>query len=111
VIKKDFAEKDRRRYDFFKQLLERCRQKTNLFSNISPVGYQNWVNAGAGKSGLMWSLVIMDKAARVELFLCAPAAEINQKRFEAMLTHKDEIEKIFGEPLLWDFQGYQESST
>lgn len=103
-IKKEFAEKDKRRYEFFEQLLERCRQKTSLFSNVSPVGYQNWVTAGAGKSGLMWTLCAMEKVARVELFFCAPTAEVNQKRFEALLARKDEIEKKFGESLLWDFK-------
>jgi hypothetical protein len=103
-IKKEFAEKNKRRYEFFEQLLERCKPKTNLFSNVSPVGYQGWVNAGAGKAGLMWSLVAMGKSARVNLFFCAPSAETNQKRFEFMLEHKDEIEKSFGESLIWDFK-------
>lgn len=103
-IKKEFAEKDKRRYEFFEQLLERCRQRTSLFSNVSPVGYQNWVNAGAGKAGLMWSLAAMEKSAKVDFFFCAPTAETNQTRFKAMLVHKDEIEKNFGEPLHWDFK-------
>jgi hypothetical protein len=103
-IKKDIAEKDQRRYEFFQRLLERCRQKTNLFSNISPVGYQGWVNAGAGKSGLMWTFVAMGKTARVELFFCASTAEVNKKRFNEILVEKDEIEKSFGELFVWDFK-------
>lgn len=104
AIKTEFVEKDKRRYEFFEQLLEHCRQKTNIFSNVSPVGYQNWVNAGAGKSGLMWTLCATEKVSRVELFLCAPTAEVNQKRFDALYACKDEIEKRFGEALLWDFK-------
>jgi len=103
-IKKEFAEKDKRRYEFFKGLLERCKMKTYLFSNVSPVGYQGWVTAGAGTAGLMWALVAFDKSARVELTFCASPAEINQKRFEVMLSHKDDIEKRFEEPLVWDFK-------
>lgn len=103
-MKKDFAEKDKRRYKFFEQLLDRCRQKTNLFSNVSPVGNKNFINAGAGKSGLIWSIGGTEKDARVDFGFNASAAEVNQKRFEAMRTHKDEIEKIFGEPLTWDFK-------
>jgi hypothetical protein len=103
-IKKEFAEKDRRRYEFFQQLLDRCRQKSNLFSNISPIGYQNWVNAGAGKAGLMWTLVAFEKSSRVDLYLCAPSAEVNKKRIDAMQAYKEEVEKKFGEPLLWDFK-------
>lgn len=103
-IKKEFAEKDRRRYEFFEQLLERCKSKTSLFSNVSPVGYQSWLNAGAGKAGLMWSLVAMNKSSRAELFFCAPTFEMNKKRFEVILRHKEDIEKRFGEPLTWDFK-------
>ncbi|MBE0504020.1 MAG: DUF4268 domain-containing protein [Desulfuromonadales bacterium] len=102
--KKQLADKDKRRYEFFERLLERCRYKTNLFSNISPVGYQNWVNAGAGKSGLMWTFEAMEKSSRVDLFLCATTAEVNQKRFEALLAHKEEIEQRYGEPLLWEYK-------
>ncbi|MGH9932653.1 MAG: DUF4268 domain-containing protein, partial [Pyrinomonadaceae bacterium] len=103
-IKKDLAEKEKRRYEFFEQLLERCRKRTGIFSNVSPVGYQNWLNAGAGKGGLMWSLVAMEKTARVGLFFCGPTVEVNQKRFNALLARKDEIERSFGEALLWDYK-------
>jgi hypothetical protein len=91
-------------YEFFQQLLERCRPRSTLFSNVSPVGYQNWVNAGAGKSGLMWTFCAMGREARVELFFCASDAEVNRKRYDAFLARKDEIEKAFGEPLFWDFK-------
>jgi Domain of unknown function (DUF4268) len=46
----------------------------------------------------------MEKSSRVELFLCAPIAEVNKRRFEALLARKDEIEQRFGEPLLWEFK-------
>jgi len=74
-IKKEFAQKDKRRYEFFEQLLERCKSKTSLFSNVSPVGYQGWLNTGAGKAGLMWSLVAMNESARAELFGRAPGSD------------------------------------
>ena len=44
----ELTEKDKNRYKFFDQFLSLCNQKTSLFSSVSPVGYQNWVNAGAG---------------------------------------------------------------
>jgi hypothetical protein len=102
--KKDLAEKNKKRYEFFQQLLDRCREKTNLFSNISPVGYQNWVNATAGKGGLAWSMVAMGKTSRIDLYFYSLSAETNQKRFEALVAHREEIEKSFGEPLSWDFK-------
>jgi hypothetical protein len=103
--KKNLVEKDKKRYEFFSQLLDHCREKTNLFNNVSPVGYQNWVNAGAGKGGLSWSLVAMEKKpSRIELYIYGQTAEINKGRFEAFAAHKEEIEKAFGESLIWDFK-------
>lgn len=103
-VKKEFAEKDKYRYEFFEQLLTRCNEKTNLFSNVSPAGYQNWVNAGAGKMGLGWAMTIMRKAARVELYLAGPDPELIKQRYDLLLSHKPEIEETYGGPLIWDFK-------
>ncbi len=101
-IKKQIAEGDEIRYEYFDQLLKLCNQKTNLFSNVSPVGYQSWITAGAGKAGLGWSFVASKKNARVELFICGDAG-INKKRFDKLALHKKQIEKSFGESLSWEF--------
>jgi hypothetical protein len=74
-----------------------------VFNSVSPVGYQNWVNAGAGKAGIMWTFVAMKKTARTEFFLCHSKFEINKARYEKLLTQKTNIEEKFGEPINWDF--------
>lgn len=103
-IKKELAERDQKRYIFFEQLLTLSNKKTNLFNNISPNAYQGWVGAGAGKFGLAWNYVIMLSKSRIEFFICSPDAEINKKRFEYFLSHKNEVENDFGEKLDWDFK-------
>jgi len=100
-IKKEFAEKDQRRLEFFRQLLELSNSRTPLFKNVSPAGYQSWVNAGAGKAGLAWDYVVRRHDARVDLFLWLDA-ETNLKRFNILKAKKEEIESAFGEPLEWD---------
>jgi len=66
--KQQLAERQLRRLDFWKQLLEKAKSKTNLHTNVSP-SKDNWVTAGAGKSGMGWSYSItMDKGS-VELFI------------------------------------------
>jgi hypothetical protein len=102
-IKKEFAEKDQKRLEFFRQLLELSNAKTALFKNVSPAGYQGWLNAGAGKSGLAWSFVVRRNDGRAELFLCSDA-QTNLKRFNNLLSKKEEIETAFDEPLEWDFK-------
>lgn len=103
-FKKEMAEKDKKRYQFFEQLLELSNKKMSLFNNVSPVGYQNWLGAGAGKAGLAWTYVIMISKARTELFLCSPDGELNKKRFEQLHSKREVIETEYGEPLDWDYK-------
>lgn len=100
-IIKEFAEKDQRRLEFFRQLLELSNARTTLFKNVSPAGYQSWINAGAGKAGLAWDYVVRRHDAKTELFLCSDA-ETNLRRFNSLFAKKEEIESAFGEPLEWD---------
>jgi hypothetical protein len=102
-IKKEFAEKDQRRMEFFRKLLELSNARTPLFKNVSPAGYQSWVNAGAGKAGLAWDYVVRRHDAKVDLFLWSDA-ETNLKRFNILKARQEEIESAFGEPLEWDFK-------
>ncbi len=89
---------------FFESLLQKSKEKTRLFNNISPVGYQSWINAGAGKNGIAWSLVILRDKARVELFFYHTDKEVNKNRFEFFYKKREEIENKFGESLKWDFR-------
>jgi hypothetical protein len=102
-IKKVLSEKEKRRYEFLQKLLFICRQNTNLFNNVSPKSYDDWVETTSGKSGLKWQFTVREKYARVEFWLVA-SAETNLKRYGFIINHKDDIEKKFGEPLIWDLK-------
>jgi hypothetical protein len=103
-FKKELAERDQKRFDFFEQLLELSNKSTSLFNNVSPVGYQNWIWAGAGKSGLSWAYVIMVSKARVELYMGSSNGDLNKKRFDYLFSNKGEIEQQFGEQLEWNYK-------
>lgn len=101
--KQHLAERHLRRLDFWTQLLERAKQKTNLHSNVSP-NKENWVTAGAGKSGMGWSYAItMDKGS-VELFIDRgpEKKEETDTIFDKILADREQVEKRFGESLIWD---------
>jgi hypothetical protein len=100
---KDFSGNEIKRYEFFNQFLTLCNKKTNLFKKISPVGYQSWINAGSGTSGISWLIVANNKSAHVDLYFGSPNSDINRTRFEYFASKKQEIEEKFGEPLIWDF--------
>jgi hypothetical protein len=103
-IKKEFAGREKQRYEFFEQLLEKSNKKTSLFANVSPTGYQHWINAGAGKFGLGLSYVVKLNQSRVELFIAGLEAEQNKARFDTLKEKGNEIEAAFGEPLEWDYK-------
>jgi hypothetical protein len=102
--KKELAERHKKRLDFWKMLLERSKEKTKLFSNVSPSIY-SWIGTGSGKSGLTFNYVVTYRYGQVELYIDRgkDSEEENKKIFDQLYKDKDEIEKSFpfGEKLKW----------
>lgn len=103
-IKTDLSVKDKKRFEFFSQLLNYSNSKSKLFNNVSPVGYQNWVMTGAGKSGLSWVYSILSNKSIIHLYFGSPDAQKNKGRFQKLLNHKSDIENEFGNILEWDYK-------
>lgn len=96
----DLAERHKLRLKFWEQLLEKAKAKTNLHAKIKP-GKENWISAGAGKTGLGYNYVVRMDDAQVELYIDRGEGEWNKKVFNALIQHKLEIEDLFGGPLDW----------
>jgi hypothetical protein len=96
----DLAERHVLRLKFWGELLEKAKTKTKLHAKVSP-GIENWVSAGAGKSGLGFNYVVRMDDAQVELYIDRGEAEWNKMVFNTFLQHKVEIEELFGGPLDW----------
>lgn len=101
-VKKEIAEGANTRRLFWTQLLDRARAKTKLHSAISP-GERGWIATGAGKAGLAFSYYITRHTANVELYIDRGQGldNENERRFDELFAHKDEIESMFGGPLDW----------
>lgn len=101
--KKEMAERDRLRYDFWKSLLERSKEKTNLHANISP-GIANWIGAGSGVRGLGFNYAVTFKFGQAELYIDRgkDSDDENKRIFDELNSQKAEIEKDFGEKLRWE---------
>lgn len=102
---KKYVERYILRKEFWTQLLEKAKEKTDLHSNISP-GKYSWVAATAGKRGVIYSYVITNKYAGVEIYLDKGKKfedpNINKIRFDQLYEHKEEIERDFGGRLNWE---------
>ena len=101
--KQDLAERHLKRLEFWKQLLDKAKEITPLHANVSP-GKDNWVTAGAGKSGMGWSYSItMDKGG-VELYIDRgpDKKEETDQIYEMIVKDQDKIEEAFGDNLEWD---------
>jgi len=97
--------KEKLRLKFWEQLLDKEKLKTNLHSNVSP-GKYHWIGTGAGKSGISYNFVILNSYVGCEVYLDRgkrfAEPNINKKRFDELSTHRDEIEKLFGDKLNWE---------
>ncbi|GAP21874.1 DUF4268 domain-containing protein [Leptolinea tardivitalis] len=96
----ELAERHVLRLKFWGELLEKAKAKTKLHAKVSP-GIENWISAGAGKSGLGFNYVVRMDDAQVELYIDKGEAEWNKKVFNTFLQQKVEIEGLFGDPLDW----------
>lgn len=101
--KKEFAERHKKRFEFWKTLLEKSKPKTSLHSNISPNIY-SWIGTGSGVRGLGYNYVITYKYGGVELYIDRGkgAEEENKRIFDEFFSHKKEIENVFGDKLDWE---------
>ena len=96
--KRDWGERQRLRYDFFKGLLEYAKSVTQLHANISPTT-SNWVAAGSGVRGIHFTYAVLMHDSRVELSISA--TDDNKRIFNTLLQVKSEIEEEFGSELEW----------
>jgi len=91
-IKKDWAERHKKRFQFWKKLLEKTKSKgVSLFENIKP-GRDHWLGTGAGKSGLSFNYLILKNSSRIELYIDTGNKEENKRFFDHLYAQKRDIE-------------------
>jgi hypothetical protein len=101
--KKELAERHKKRLKFWEGLLEKSKKRTPLHSNISP-SINSWIGTGSGKRGLGFNYVVTYKHGQIELYIDRgkDSQDENKKIFDDLQSHKDEIEKEFGNKLKWE---------
>jgi len=101
--RKEMAEKHKLRYDFWRTLLEKSKEKTELHANISP-GTSNLISASSGVRGLGFVYTVTFKSGQVELYIDhgKDSEDENKKIFDGFYSKRAQIEKDFGGELSWE---------
>lgn len=93
-------DKTARRKKFWEELLPELNHPI-LFTKISPTK-AFWLSAGAGMSGLYYTLIVTNSYAAIEFTLDRALNEDNKRYFNIIETYKTDIEQKFGKSLIWD---------
>ena len=102
--KEELANAQITRNEFWHLFLPKFNEKSSLFSgrNIDPNQYDHWFSTGSGISGVPFSFIITKTYAGVELSINTGTQDDNKKLFDYFYKNKNEIEKSFGDNLLWE---------
>jgi len=99
------------RYDFWKSLLERRKNMTGVYEDISP-NTNNFIGKESWKSGLYFYFTITNNFGQVKFYIDRgkDKKEENKRIFDSFYEHKKEIEGAFGEELSWERRDTQRFS-
>lgn len=90
------------RKDFWTIVLNKLKDRTNLFNAVSP-SESSWLGAGSGKRGIQYTMWVTQDDARLSLYIDRgkDSEEENQAILEKLELHKVEIESIYGDKFEW----------
>jgi hypothetical protein len=61
-----------------------------------------WLSAGAGISGIAYTLITTKSYAAIELTINRASKEENKRLYNSIEKHRQEIEKTLGRALIWE---------
>ena len=107
-LAEDGVERFTRRRKFWGELLAELNHPI-LFQRVSP-SKDYWLIAGAGISGLSYTLLITKSYTAIEFSINRASKEDNKRIFNSIEKNKSEIEERFGYPLLWEIMSESKMS-
>lgn len=100
--KKELAEHhiSQLRKQFWSQLLESSKGRTNLGENRSPSD-DHWLTIAAGRSGISYNYLIWTDSGGIDLKIDVGQQDRNKAIFDQLSAEKDAIEAEFGQAFNW----------
>ena len=89
------------RTEFWHKTLEALEHAhLELYQNVGP-SKEHWLSAGAGLSGIHYSMIFSKDEARVDFVLSRGAKEENKVLFDYLYDRREKLENLFGAALEW----------
>jgi hypothetical protein len=107
--KKEVAERHHKRIKFWENILVLLNKETTLYRNVNP-SMDNWLYAATGVGGINHSIIVRQNDCSLQLVIEKNNTELNKKIFDYLHSCKHEIEKEFGEDLIWRKMEQKKSS-
>lgn len=89
------------RLRFWSQFLKEINKVNNYCANVSP-SRDAWIGTALGMSGVGLNIVVTRSYARAEIYINRGSVSENKKIFDYFFAQKEQIEKEFGAPLVWE---------
>lgn len=89
------------RKKYWTELLEKFNGVSKQFQNVNP-STDHWLSSGSGVSGIPFSFVVTKNYISIELLINRGNKEMNEKIFDILYSEKNDIEKNFGDELIWE---------
>lgn len=102
--KEDLANSHVYRNEFWHKLLPYFNTKSDLFlgRNMELNQYDHWLSTGSGIAGCPFCFIVTKDYCCVKLGLDSTNKDYNKLAYDYLYRKKEEIEKDFGDKLLWE---------
>ncbi len=97
--KKELADQEYQRKEFWTQLLARSKIKLPIFSNAAPTN--PYLVTGAGRSGFSLGFGIYQDRGMVNIYFDVGDSERNKSYFDILFAQREAIEQAIGDTLEW----------
>lgn len=93
-------EREKKRHAFWTLLLSKMNKQSDLMINKSP-NYSSDLGTSYVKQGVYLSFVITRKESRIDLYIDTGSKEENERIFDVVHAHKEEIQSNYPHTIRW----------
>lgn len=89
------------RLEFWKLFLKAINARSTLYQNVN-ASKDYWISGRTGISSINFNSSVSNYYARAEVYMQRSSRDENKFVFDELFKEKEEIERDFGQPLIWE---------